>query len=111
LYGLVQLDWVVIARNDDVGTAQVSLTYFDSQSFDKLVRRAQARRIDQPYWPIADLNARLDCVSRGTRDISDDCPMFANYRIEQGRLPDVRSAGNYHDSAITDELCRGSCIE
>ena len=61
-------------------------------------------RVGQAHRRPAKRKRDLDIVSRGARDVGDDCPILANYSIDKARFSSIRRTSDNHQNTVFQSL-------
>ena len=95
-------------QNDDVGGFDSLQGLNDRKlldGFEYTTLASHARRIDQLVFLVAAFELDLDRIARGTWLVKSNHPLFTQQRIDQGRLANVRAAGNGHTGNTFGVVC------
>jgi hypothetical protein len=82
----------------------VRSAHFHADPFDGIVRIAKTRGVHQSQGNRGRVDHRFDRVARGAGNRGDDRAIFAEERVEQRRLADVRGAREHHQGPFANEL-------
>ena len=96
---------------DDLRAGDTGVSTFDAHALDRVVGRAQTRRIDKPVENAVEVQRGFDRIACRAGNFGYQRPLLVKQTVEQRAFPDVGAADDCDGDTLLDGVAQGEGVD